>query len=238
MVSYRDTQASCPRPAMKGLHQNVEDVRTGGATLSQAVGSLPNSPIHLPITKATTQESVEGGKGLDQPWTHSHCTQHRKQCPPRQGVEALFNVKAGKPKVSLAPTLKDNDVREELRQMDGARFRPESKGCRTKEGLLQGGAPFHDNTLTPQPIEHLQHRDGTLISRPGSTRSFWNHSHIGIKPFGRPAALHFHHGQQSGDSRHPSIRQTPPNPNRYAKRTRRGTLPHLSQHLPHPVATP
>jgi hypothetical protein len=105
---HSQTGSGCP--AVKGFKKDIQEIRTRGATLGQAIASLPNSSIHSAITKTATEVTVEGGEAIHDLGGNACLPQCPKNGPPGKAIKRLFNVKACKPKLRPTPALKVNDV--------------------------------------------------------------------------------------------------------------------------------
>ena len=60
-----DHQALRGRPAVKGLHQDIEEIWARRTALGKAVLCLPLLPVHLPEAEALAESSVEGTEAAD-----------------------------------------------------------------------------------------------------------------------------------------------------------------------------
>jgi hypothetical protein len=63
---------------MKGLKEDVQQVRAGRAALGEAIGCLPFPAIQLPIAETSPQPSVEVLEHLHQLWGHPGSQQRPK----------------------------------------------------------------------------------------------------------------------------------------------------------------
>jgi hypothetical protein len=64
-VVHRHTHVLSRSPPMEGLEEEVEEVGTGGATLSQPIGHRPLTPIHLAVAEAVVEVGVEMAEALN-----------------------------------------------------------------------------------------------------------------------------------------------------------------------------
>ena len=82
--------------------------------------------------------------------------------------------------------------------MARARLCAKAKYGGSQKGAMKCGGPGEGYPLGPEPIDHVQDGDGTLVLRAGPARCLGDEGDLSLEQLAGPDASRFDHGEQVG----------------------------------------
>ena len=113
--------------------------------------------------------------------------------------------------------------------MARARLCAKAKHGGSQKGALNGGGPGDGNPLGPEPTDHVQDGDWTLVLRAGPARCFVDESDVSLEQIAGPDACRFDHGEQVGQPSMHFQGDGLPEGDGKTQQARRRASPHIPQ---------
>ena len=181
---------------------------------------------------------VELAKALDNDGRNARFLHDAKHCPPWQGGEALRHVELHEPEGTAAAALKFNGVSDQLGQVQRTGLGPKPHHRGAEIYTLEGRCPALCDSLGPEAVDHVQHRDGALVLWAGTPGGLRDHGDVGLQQLVGPGPLRLHRGEQVGDPAEEDVRERLPHSQGDAANPRRGALTHAAKRGPDPRQSP